>query len=68
MLMEKIVQGRFKGNPREVFGSIRRCTKYDQYDKRDGGIMTRAIDSSGNFLTGQDLDTAILLDYQKIHG
>lgn len=36
--------------------------------KRDGGIMYRAITSSGDILTGEALDEAVLEHYSFTHG
>jgi hypothetical protein len=49
------VEDRFKGNPKWVFQKLKRLTKYDQYDKRDGGVVTRALNEDGRLVSGREL-------------
>jgi hypothetical protein len=62
------VEDRFKGNCKWVFSTLKRVTKYDAFDKRDGGIVIRAFDDEGNVLSGVRLEQAIMEDYSNIHG
>ncbi len=52
MTVHKIVEDRFTGSTKWVFDKLKRMTKYDQYERRDGSIVSKALTAEDRVLTG----------------
>ena len=44
VLTDKIIEEKFVGNTKWVFSKLKRVTKYDTFEKRDGSIVSKALD------------------------
>lgn len=50
--MDKAMWGKGSNKTKIAWNVLKRITGYNQYEKRDGSIVTRAIDKQGKLLTG----------------
>ena len=55
----KIADNRFSPNSKEAFDLAKRLTKYNTFEKRDGGIVSAAY-HQGKLLEGVELERALL--------
>ena len=40
--LDKCIKERFSVNAKKAFATMKRITRYDEFEKRDGGIMYKA--------------------------
>lgn len=46
-----------------MFKKLKRLTKYDQFEKREGSVVDRAVDEHGNIISGDELNKRLLEHY-----
>ena len=47
----------------EKYENLKKLTSYNKYDKKDGGILVRALDENNQMLRGENLEKKIIEDY-----
>lgn len=65
--LESIVEDRFGPNSGRAFDKLKRITKYNQTEKRDGGFMQRAIAPDGRIVSGDTLEGIVMEHYRGVH-
>lgn len=60
---------RFSERQRTAFNDLRKISKYNTYEKRDGGIYTEFLDSQGNLVDDKDaVEASVIEDLKQIQG
>lgn len=52
--IRKVIDGRFSNESRKAFNVIKKITRYNSFDKRDGGFMER-IRHEGRIVNGEEM-------------
>jgi hypothetical protein len=65
--LESIIADRFGPDSGKAFSKLKRITKYNQAEKRDGGFMQRAIATDGSIITGDRLERTVMDHYRSVH-
>lgn len=63
---DAIIKDRFSKNSALAFQQIKNITKYNTFQKRDGGIVEK-IKHEGKIITGNEMNSIIMKQFKKMH-
>lgn len=66
MELRRIADNRFGPNSKLAFDLAKKMTKYNLFEKRDGGLVAAAYDN-GKLLEGEELEAALIGHYRRLH-
>jgi len=55
LMAEELIEESATSKGKRTLKKLKRLTKYDQFEKRDGSIVTRAVDEEGKLVAGIEL-------------
>ena len=64
--VDRIERTRFSQHSSQAFRDLQRSTKYHSFERRDGGILSKAY-FQGRIVQGTELARAVLSDFAAIH-
>jgi hypothetical protein len=62
----KVAEDRFTQQSHAAFSLLKRLTKYDNFEKRDGGLVVSAYQDN-TIVEGEVLENAIMNHYRAVH-